>query len=112
MGYTNSILIMGEKGMKLTISDSALKWFQNNIGVQKGGNVRFYAKIYGSSPVQQGYSLGFSKDEDPIHIAFKYEAEGILFYVEESDIWYFNEHDLHVDYHEKEDELEYQYIKP
>ncbi|MHC0037763.1 HesB/YadR/YfhF family protein [Pseudoneobacillus sp. C159] len=98
--------------MKLTISDSALKWFKQIIGVQKGGNIRFYAKLYGSSPVQESYSLGFSKDEDPIDIAVRYEADGILFFIEESDVWYFNGHDLHVEYHEQEDELEYQYIQP
>ena len=38
--------------------------------------------------------------------------DGIIFYVEESDLWYFNGHDLHVDYDEKKDELEFKYNKP
>jgi uncharacterized protein YneR len=97
--------------MKIEISQQALKWFKDELEVKKGDYVRFFAKIYGNSPVQQGYSLGFSKD-DPIDIGVSTESDGINFFVEESDLWFFDEHDLHVVYNEKIDEIEYKYIKP
>lgn len=97
--------------MKIVINNQALKWFQGEIGVKKGDKVKFYTQFYGSSPVQQSYSLAFSKD-DPINITTSTELEGILFYVEETDLWYFDGHDLHVEYNEQDDELEFKYIKP
>lgn len=97
--------------MKIVISNQALKWFQGEIGMKKGDKVKFYTQFYGSSSVQQSYSLAFSKD-DPINITTSTELEGILFYVEETDLWYFDGHDLHVEYNEQDDELEFKYIKP
>lgn len=40
------------------------------------------------------------------------EIDGISFYVESRDEWFFDGHDLHVDYDEKEDELKFDYVKP
>jgi uncharacterized protein YneR len=98
--------------MRFFISNLALKWFKDEMGITAGDKIRFYAKFYGSSPMQQGYSLGFSKGDDPIDMAVSNEMDGILFFIEDSDVWYFDGHDLHVDYNEKQDELEYKYIKP
>lgn len=97
--------------MEINLSDSALKWFKEEIGVNSGDKVRFYAKFYGTSPVQEGYSLGFSKD-DPINASVSKDYDGIVFFVEESDLWYFDSHNLHVEYDEKHDEIEFKYIKP
>ena len=97
--------------MKLTLSEKAISWFKEEMGLTKGDTLKFFAQIYGSSPVQESYSLGFAKDY-PIDIISSIEVDGIVFYVEESDLWYFNGHDLHVDYDEKRDELEFKYNKP
>lgn len=102
----------GVKNMEIVIKDAALKWFKDEMGLQKGDKVKFYSKIYGSSPVQESYSLGFTKDNEPIDLAVNTEVDGIVFYVEGTDLWYFNGHDLHVDYNEKIDELQFNYIKP
>lgn len=97
--------------MEIVITQTAIEWFKSDIGLTKGDQLRFYAQFYGSSPVQQGYSLAFAK-EAPINAVVSTEIEGILFFIEDTDLWYFDGHDLHVDYNEKEDELEYKYIKP
>ncbi len=96
--------------MEIKISSQALKWYKEDLGFNKGDNVRFYVQFYGNSPVQQGFSLAFT-EETPIKIAVSTELEGILFYIEESDLWYFDDHDLLVEYDPKEDELEYKYVK-
>ncbi|MEH7747237.1 HesB/YadR/YfhF family protein [Neobacillus drentensis] len=97
--------------MEIVISTSALNWFKEEVELKKGDKVKFYPKVYGNSPVQEGFSLGFTVDNDPIDIIVKYEAEGFLFYIEERDLWFFNQHDLHVDYNEQRDEVEYSYTK-
>ncbi|MFP5114450.1 HesB/YadR/YfhF family protein [Bacillaceae bacterium C204] len=97
--------------MEIVISTSALKWFKDEVELKNGDKVKFYPKVYGNSPVQEGFSLGFTVDNYPIDIIVKVEAEGLLFYIEERDLWFFNGHDLHVDYNEKTDEVEYSYTK-
>ncbi|MEH7074834.1 HesB/YadR/YfhF family protein [Neobacillus drentensis] len=97
--------------MEIVISTSALKWFQDEVELKKGDMVKFFPKVYGNSPVQEGFSLGFTVDNYPIDIIVKVEAEGLLFYIEERDLWFFNGHNLHVDYNEKIEEVEYSYTK-
>jgi len=97
--------------MEIVVSNSAINWFKDEVDLKNGDKVKFYAKIYGSSPVQENFSLGFTVDNDPIDMMVKTETEGLTFYVEGTDLWFFNGHDLHVDYNEKKDELEYSYRK-
>lgn len=97
--------------MEIVISESAAKWFKDEVGLIKGDKVKFYAQIYGKSAVQENFSIGFSVDNDPVDMIVKTETEGLMFFIEGTDLWFFDEHDLHVDYNEKMDELEYSYIK-
>ncbi|WP_338471882.1 HesB/YadR/YfhF family protein [Niallia sp. XMNu-256] len=94
--------------MNITVSQEALNWFKEEIGLKKGDYLKFFPKIYGSSPVQESYALGFAK-EDPIDIIASTEIEGMIFFVESTDLWFFNGHDLQVEYNEKIDELEFTY---
>lgn len=97
--------------MKITIGNEAIDWFKEEMGLNNGDYVKFFAKIYGTSPVQDSFALGFAK-EDPIDMCASTEVDGITFFVEVMDEWFFNGHDLHVDYNENEDELEFSYTKP
>lgn len=97
--------------MDIIISKSALQWFKGEVELKTGEKVKFYPKVYGNSPVQEGFSLGFTVDNEPIDMITKFESEGMLFYIEERDLWFFNGHDLHVNYNEEKDEVEYSYTK-
>jgi uncharacterized protein YneR len=97
--------------LNIHISKAALTWFKEEVGLDTGSYVRFYPMIYGNSPVQENFSLGFSI-EAPVDAIASSEAEGIHFYVEETDVWYFNGHDLYVEFNEAMDEVEYQYKLP
>jgi uncharacterized protein YneR len=97
--------------MNIVISKTALQWFKDEVELKTGDKVKFYPKVYGNSPVQEGFSLGFTVDNYPIDIITSFEAEGLLFYIEERDVWFFNEHDLHVNFNEEMDEVEYSYTK-
>ncbi|PLS01339.1 HesB/YadR/YfhF family protein [Neobacillus cucumis] len=95
--------------MKIGISTAALQWFKDEVELKNGDKVRFYVKIYGNSPVQEGFSLAFTVDNEPIDIAVKTEIEGLTFFIEGADLWFFNGHDLFVDFNAKIDELEFNY---
>lgn len=97
--------------MFVKLSEEAVRWFKEEIGVVNGEQIKFYVQFYGTSPIQDGYSLAFSKD-NPISIAASTKEDGILFFIEESDLWFFDGHDLYVEYNEREETLEYRYIKP
>ncbi|MEH7354300.1 iron-sulfur cluster biosynthesis family protein [Neobacillus drentensis] len=97
--------------MEINISNAALKWFQEEVELKKGDKVRFYTQIYGSSPIQENFSLAFTVDNDPIDMYVNTESEGITFFIEETDLWFFNGHNLHVDYNQQKDELEFSYKK-
>jgi len=96
--------------VKIVITERASKWFKEEMELEQGDYVKFYTQFYGSSPVQETFSLGFTKDT-PIDPAVSTVAKGIIFFVEESDLWYFAGHDLHVDYNENSDEIEYEYTQ-
>ncbi|PDY44391.1 HesB/YadR/YfhF family protein [Bacillus pseudomycoides] len=74
-------------------------------------NNTFYEVLYGdNSTIQPSYSLGvaFEVSED---IAASVEQDGIQFFVDSDDIWYFRDYDLVVSYHKEMDEIEFNYVK-
>jgi uncharacterized protein YneR len=97
--------------MEIVISNIALNWYKDDVGLKKGDKVKFYPQIYGKSPVQESYAIGFSIDNDPIDMVVKTEIEGLMFYIDRTDLWFFNGHNLHVDYNEEKDELEFSYTQ-
>lgn len=96
--------------MQIKVTEQAVKWFIDEVGVESGEQIRFYPQIYGSSPINESFALAFSKDT-PISQAVSTEIKGILFYVEETDLWFFDGHDLIVEYDEQKDSVEYKYMK-
>ncbi|GAF21572.1 HesB/YadR/YfhF family protein [Shouchella hunanensis] len=97
--------------MKIVISDPAAKWFKEDFPMGKNDKIKFFSKVYGSSPVQENFALGFTAEDAPNKMAVKTERNGVEFFVEEEDVWFFDGHDLYVDYDEKEDELLFDYKK-
>ncbi len=96
--------------MKIMISNEAFQWFKKEMEVVQGKSIRFYARYGGSSPFHEAFSLGMTQDE-PHDIGAETFVEGIHFYIEKDDLWFFNDHDLHVKVNEKSEELTYDYVK-
>lgn len=94
--------------MKIVVTDKAMDWFLEEMEVETGDFIRFYARYGGSSPFHEGFSLGMNR-EHPHEIGVEAEIDGIHFYIEMADKWFFNEHDLHVDVDPILDELSYTY---
>ncbi|MNH44281.1 Iron-sulfur cluster biosynthesis [compost metagenome] len=47
--------------------------------------------------------------EEPIAIGVQTEIDGVIYYIDEKDLWFFNDHNLHVDVDTSNDELQYDY---
>jgi len=96
--------------MKLIVENAAVEWFKNEINVKEGDAIRFFVRYGGSSPIQDGFSLAFY-DEQPIDAGVFKIIEGINFFVEKEDLWYFKEYDLVVDSDPVNDELVFKYVQ-
>lgn len=92
--------------MKLIIDVKAANWYKDELMLQQGDSVRFFVRYGGCGTVQTGFSLGISK-ETPDVVGMKTVTDGITFFVEEKDLWYFDQHNLHVHYNETYKEPEF-----
>lgn len=96
--------------MQIIITDAALKWFTEEMDAEKGNMVRFFVKYGGSSPIQEGFSLGVTIDT-PHESGAQTEKNGLIFFVEEEDLWYFDDYNLKVNVNEEIEELAFSYFK-
>ena len=95
--------------LKIKISDKALAWFKDEMDVSTGDHIRFRVR-YGGAGLQPGFSLALSSDR-PESPAASTDRDGITFFIEGNDDWYFDGHDLTVDYNEQLDEPDCRYEK-
>ena len=97
--------------MKLTVDEQAANWFKEEVGIREGAGIRIKAKIYGGSPVREGFGLAIDPVEALSPIA-SFEAEnGVFFFIEDTDEWFFDEHDLTITLNEALNEPHYIYSK-
>lgn len=83
--------------MKLRVTEEAALWLKQELGLNEGDWLRFYAMLYGNAySIHSNYSLGMAKEE-PHHASIQTEVEGIRFYLEDQDKWYLDNHKLTVD---------------
>lgn len=95
--------------MKLTITSKAQTWFKQELELAEGQGIKFYGKVYGKTQVHDGFSVGMAVDtpESPL---IEETVNGMLFFVEEADEWFFKGYDLVVDYDEELDEPKYEFL--
>ena len=94
--------------MKLTITPKAQEWFKREIELSNGQGIKFYGKVYGKTQVHDGFSVGMSVDtpETPL---IEENTNGMMFFVEEADEWFFKGYDLVVDYDTELNEPKYEF---
>ncbi|MFS0636031.1 HesB/YadR/YfhF family protein [Mesobacillus foraminis] len=95
--------------MQLKISDEAAAWYQSEMELTEGSSIRFFVRYGGCSTVQKGFSLGVSREEAEAEIGVQTNKKGITFYILEKDLWYFDGHDLVVEYNDTFGEPEFSY---
>lgn len=81
--------------MKITITEAAIQWFQNEMNVEAGDTIRFFARYGGNSTIHTGYSLGVTK-EQPVDIGESITIDDVVYFINETDLWYFKDYDLNV----------------
>lgn len=95
--------------MELTISPKAHEWFKKEIILNPGQGIRFFGKVYGSTPVHEGFSVGMSVDT-PSRPLVQVTVDDLTYFIEEDDQWFFDGYQLVVNYDEKLDEPSYEFI--
>jgi uncharacterized protein YneR len=81
----------------ITIDQNAYKWFEAEFQTQKPFFIRLYPQYAGFGQKNKGYSLAFSL-ENPTIAAAKQVINGITFYVESNDTWFFDGTDVDIKY--------------
>lgn len=95
--------------MNVEVTKPAINWFKEEFG--EGTSlipIRLYGRYGGCGSLQSGFSLGMSQTE-PVEPMLQKEVDGFLFFVEEQDLWYFNDHSVKIKYSRKHDEIEFVY---
>ena len=54
--------------MKLTVDEKAANWFKDEVGIREGAGIRIKAKIYGGSPVREGFGLAIDPEIGRAHV--------------------------------------------
>lgn len=94
--------------MKITVTPEVLDWFKKEIVLDNNQGIRFFGKVYGSTQVHDGFSVGMSVDR-PENPLYQTTIENLLFFVEESDEWFFKGYDMDVVYDAKLKEPSYRF---
>ncbi|SIS37345.1 HesB/YadR/YfhF family protein [Salimicrobium flavidum] len=89
--------------MNITVTEEAASWYKDELDLEENDNLQFYVRYGGVGGLQPGFSLGIKVDT-PYEAVAETSVEGITFYIEKSDEWYFDNHSLHVSYDEQWEE--------
>ncbi|SDL70849.1 HesB/YadR/YfhF family protein [Sediminibacillus halophilus] len=92
--------------MDLQISESATQWYIEELDLDKNEQVRFFVRYGGVGGHQPGFSLGVTR-EDPENPTADSTVNGIHFFIEEDDSWYFDGADLQVEMDSEEPKFLY-----
>ncbi|MBO0477898.1 iron-sulfur cluster biosynthesis protein [Vagococcus sp. DIV0080] len=94
--------------MELTITPEALAWFKEELLLEKGDSVRIFGKYGGATNVHVGFSTGIEVTT-PHQESLSKEFEGIRFFTEQGDDWFFSDYDLTVSLNDVTKEPTYTY---
>lgn len=89
--------------MQITMSDKVVEWYKEDLSLTEGDFVRFYIRYGGFNSFIKGFSLGIDK-ETPEQSHILIEKDGITFFIEDNDTWYFDDKDLVIDFNEQLEE--------
>lgn len=76
--------------MKLIITNSASKWFQNNYALKPGDGVRIYGKTVQPRNVHHGLRQGFTPEKDLSKATVVEKKDGINYHINFNDSWFFS----------------------
>lgn len=95
--------------MKIELTGDAVQWFKDELELPEEGKVlQFYVRYGGEFQLKQGFSPAFNVEfeSDIDEIGFEETFKDIRIVIAEKDVWYFEDHILHIDI--QDDEVIYQ----
>lgn len=96
---------------KISLSPRILQWFKEDMHLKEGNGVKFFGKVYGETNAHSGFSAGMARADHPNKPVVDQVIDGIHFYIQTSDYWFFDGLDVQVGYDEKIDGPSY-YFTP
>lgn len=97
--------------MILKVQEEAAQWYKNELELEDNDSLRFFVRYGGVGGLQPGMSLGVRPDSPAEPIA-EDKQEGIRFYVEQEDAWYFDHYNVTVKYDRDKQEPDFDYYEP
>ncbi|WML52627.1 hypothetical protein RCG17_25215 [Neobacillus sp. PS3-12] len=76
--------------MLISIDERALAWFIKEFDNNEPISIRMFPQYAGFGQKNKEFCLGFSA-ETPTNAEYKQEMNGITFYYEENDAWFFDD---------------------
>ncbi|MFS0728026.1 HesB/YadR/YfhF family protein [Paenibacillus sp. 1P07SE] len=81
--------------MKLVVEEKAARWYKEEMALSDGDHLRLFIKLGGCGSVVPGLSLGIMRDE-PRQPGVQAQVQGVNFYMEQDQLWYLDNRDLHI----------------
>lgn len=86
--------------MQINMCEQVFNWYKKELDLTNGDCIRFYVRYGGLNSFIKGYSLGLDRDT-PVQTHTQMQKDGITFYIEDCDTWYFEEKDLQIELNEQ-----------
>lgn len=93
-------------GLNLRITHEAAKWYKKELELDSGTHLRFYVR-YGFGGYIPGFSLAIDYGNPPYEVHASSDVDGITFFIETKDAWYFDDKDLEVRINQQTQEPEF-----
>ncbi len=94
--------------MEIKITEAATNWYEQELDVETGDALRFFFCFGGVGGRIPGFSLGINTEQpNVIHSSISFN--GITYFIEEMDAWYFDGYDLMIDLDEQLQEPQFTY---
>ncbi|WP_066068226.1 HesB/YadR/YfhF family protein [Neobacillus soli] len=91
--------------MFISIDERATSWFSREFEFNKPFSIRMFPQYAGFGQKHKGYCMAFSA-ELPANVGFTREVNGITFFVEGSDIWFFEDTETYLSVDNRVDEIQ------
>ncbi len=90
--------------MKLQVEEKAANWYKEEMALMEGDHLRLFVRLGGCGSVLPGLSLGIMRDE-PREPGVETQVEGVHFYMEQDQLWYLDNRDLHISFDAATEEI-------
>ena len=90
--------------MRIIVEQPAARWYKQELSLAEGDSLRLFVRLGGCSSVQPGLSLGVIQDT-PRNPGLQHKVEGLTFCMEEENLWYLDNRDLHIRFDEQQEDI-------